>query len=402
MSRNRQCPLCGKYDPELLVALSFAQNHNAILPNEYRIVLCCGCGFVYDDVAVGSDVFKKYYAQLGKYVQSGTGGSGDVSPVDRLRYESIIKFVEPALKQKSVAIADIGCGKGGLLRIFKEQGYSSLHGFDASKGCMDILRDEFGIPATCVEIAALPMSISQRFDLVVVSNVFEHLYTIHDAIDSIDKLLKSDGFVYVDVPDGSRYHEHFYAPYYSFDMEHINHFNVDTMTVAWKQHGYHCIKSEMLVGTPVPGRSIPMCRMLLRKMKPTDDVRPGPFHSPVSGIRRFINMSQDAEKRLQDANIPVGSCYWGCGAYAKWMLSRYADFPLGNPALIIDTGVKKNISETINDIRIVNPSELKALVGMQGSVIITSVLYERQILQQLMRMHWEGSIYSGSTGKKIH
>ena len=401
MSNERQCPLCEKCDSEFLTELKFAQAATAILPSEYRIVCCRNCGFVYDDVPVGADVFRDYYAHSVKYVQSGIGGSGDISNMDRIRYESIIKFMEPALKCSSVSIADIGCGKGGLLRVLKEHGYTSLYGFDPSTGCMDILRGQLGISATCAEIAELGKCATKHFDVVVVSNVFEHLYTIHDAIASVDKIVNDGGFVYVDVPDGSRYNEHFYAPFYSFDMEHINHFNVDMMVAAWARHGYECLKSEELVGTPVPGRHIPMCRMLFKKTCCVSEMSHRRYDGPIAGIKAFIKKSQAAEKALEVSHIPVGCCYWGCGAYAKWLLHRFSNISLGRPSLIFDTGASKKNVESINGVAIVNPSELNNFGDKYRPVVITSVLYEQQILENLGRVGWRGPIYSGSTGLQL-
>lgn len=394
--RWRRCPLCENYDPELMANLIFAHGAKAILPATYHVVVCRKCGFVYDDVDVGVETFEKYYAASGKYAQRGIGGSGDISRIDRLRYEGIVKFIEPVLRLGPgfVSIADVGCGKGGLLRVFKEHGYIVLHGFDPSPACVAMLREQHGIPATRMGITDLGR-VRKKFDLVVVSNVFEHLFNFHDAIDAVDNVLKDGGLVYVDVPDASRYHRCFYAPYYSFDMEHINHFNVATMMDAWARHGYECIKTEELFGTPVPGRRVPMCRMLVRKNKCLVKKR---GEGPASGVRRFVKKSRSAEKLLETRQIPDGCYYWGWGAYAKWLKNRFAGTPLGSPEIIFDAGVIKSFAERINGIPLVKVSEMKKVADMCRPMVITSVLYERQILAELQKMGWKGPIYSGATG----
>ena len=72
---KRYCPICNTYHPKLLQEMTFLQSQSGLLPNKYNIVVCNNCGFVYDDVDVGADVFAKYYAASGKYVQKGIGGS---------------------------------------------------------------------------------------------------------------------------------------------------------------------------------------------------------------------------------------------------------------------------------------------------------------------------------------
>lgn len=397
MKTGRHCPICGCYRQELLHEMTFARSNLAILPDQYRIVKCDNCGFVYDDVDVGAEVFAKYYAASGKYVQKGIGGSGDISKVDRTRYDGIIKFIESAISRKDVSIADVGCGKGGLLRVFKEHGYCDVHGFEPSPACVAIMKAEYGIPATCASISNIGKA-NQRFTVVVVSNVFEHLFTVHDAIDAVSSILREDGIVYVDVPDGSRYHECFYAPYYSFDMEHINHFDVSSMKFLWSQHGFKCLKSEETIGTPVPGRHIPMCRFLFKKAGKSK-VRIG--GNLMHGVSKFIAKSRIAEDRLaRRMTLERSPCYWGCGAYAKWLLSRSASSALGQPSVIVDAGAGPYSSESINGIPIVAPSALNQSVDFTKTMIITSVLYERQIFSGLKKLGWKGPIFSGSTGSR--
>lgn len=395
MKIGRRCPICGNYQPELLQEMEFAQPACAILPSVYRIVVCSGCGFVYDDVDVGAEVFLKYYAASGKYVQRGIGGSGDISKIDSIRYNGIVQFIESVVKRKDVQIADVGCGKGGLLRVFTERGYHGVHGFEPSSACVEIMKQEFGIPATCAGITDL-RDCDSKFDVVVVSNVFEHLFTVHDAIEAIAHILNDYGIVYIDVPDGSRYHECFYAPYYSFDMEHINHFNVSSMKYLWAQHGFKCMRSEETIGTPVPERHIPMCRFLFKKEEKSKS-KIG--ESLVLGVSRFIEKSRITEKRLaRRLTLEKAPCYWGCGAYAKWLLSRFASSTLGQPSVIVDAGAGVSSNETINGIQIVAPSALDQSVDFAKTMIITSVLYERQIFAGLKKLGWKGPIFSGSTG----
>ena len=41
-------------------------------------------------------------------MQKGVGGSGDITPVDRERYQGIIDFISPELSGKDVRIVDVG------------------------------------------------------------------------------------------------------------------------------------------------------------------------------------------------------------------------------------------------------------------------------------------------------
>lgn len=402
VSTCRVCPLCGSGYAYQLVKMDFAIPYDSVLPSQYRIVQCGQCGFVYDDVDVGADTFARYYASAGKYVQKGVGGSGDITPVDRERYQGIIDFISPELSGKDVRIVDVGCGKGGLLRVFRENGYARLCAIEPSEGCVELMRKEFGLEAICATITDLPRG--RKFDLVSISNVFEHLYTVHDAVEAIDGIVEIGGLVYVDVPDGSRYWQYFYAPWYSFDMEHINHFDVSSMSALWTQHGYRCVKSAELVGTPVPGRHVPMCRVLLQKVSNAKGEGHAVLCSPClgQGIEQFITCSRQAEAQILSlAEIKGPICFWGCGAYAKWLLKWGNSHALHRPSFIFDAGVSISGSSTIEGVPLVSPKDFERFATPDSAIVVTSVLYERQIVEGLRKRGWTGRIYSASTGTQL-
>ena len=44
-------------------------------------------------------------------------------------------------------------------------------------------------------------------------------------MECLTPLLKTDGLLYVEVPDAVAYTEYLYAPFQDFNTEHINHFS---------------------------------------------------------------------------------------------------------------------------------------------------------------------------------
>lgn len=376
----RTCPLCGSSSAHLLKRMEFLPDANSVLPDTYDVVNCQDCGFVYDiPRGATADTFQKYYESSSKYIPSGIGGSGDVSPTDRLRYLDILSFCRPALKSRTVSIADVGCGKGGLLRIFKEQGFQNVHGFEPSTRCVELMNHDFGIHATSASISDL--NGGERFDLVIVSNVFEHLFSLHDSVERVKSIVAENGYVFVDVPDASRYHEHFYAPFYSFDMEHINHFNVDAMIELWSRHGFQCVQSEEFVGVPVPGRQIPMCRILLKRSASHTHTALG----YVNKIQEFITHSTKREMELS-VLFPSERPYaiWGLGAYAKWFVRRFPDL---NVSAIVD---KNAFPHSFGGLPLLKPTDLAAKLPPPTCLLITSVLYAQQIAQDIRNMQWTG------------
>ena len=393
MNLNRLCPICSGNDVDCLQRLSFAHDTCEVLPTDYAIMSCNRCGFVYDDLAASEDILASHYQQSTKYVQPQIGGSGDLTDVDKARYQETVDFCKPYIGF-DVSIVDIGSGKGGLLSWFKRNGYGSLLGIEPSPGCVDYMQKVFKIPSVCADIEHLPNGLAA--DLVVVSNVFEHLWDPFNAAQSVDGIVKKGGCVCIEVPDASRYDQFFHAPYYSFDMEHINHFDMVSMENLWGRLGYCAVDRAEYVGMPVPGRHIPMMRLLLRKCR--DGERGMVVSTTREGIMRFIGRSRDVEDSLcrSDLSLRHPVAYWGCGAYAKWFLERFAEYPVGHPDVIIDRSAEGG--GHVGGIPLVDPETFFANAPGDGVMLVTSVLYEDQICSALLASSWRGSTFSASSG----
>ena len=59
----RACPICqNKEHGEVLHSQNYVLTDNHVLPIEYDLVACGGCGFVYVDSPVSQHEYDKYYA----------------------------------------------------------------------------------------------------------------------------------------------------------------------------------------------------------------------------------------------------------------------------------------------------------------------------------------------------
>lgn len=216
------CPICQSASKTFLKKICFESFDSAILPSEYDIVSCNQCGFVYDDLEASKDDFDRYYQQQNKYETKGITGSGDISDLDKKRYEQYIDFLSPYLSADS-RIIDIGCGQGGFLHTLKEHGYHNLLAVDPSPHCVSMIQNK-EIEAICSTLDDL--NINETFDLVCMTAVLEHIYDLRTAVRIVSKLAGSRGYIFADVPDASRYVDYFLAPLYRYDQEHINHFSL--------------------------------------------------------------------------------------------------------------------------------------------------------------------------------
>ena len=92
-----------------------------------------------------------------------------------------------------------------------------------SPACAAIAKRLYGIEVRSLTIHELA-GLQERFNVAVLTGVFEHLPELDDSINSLLKILKPGGLLYIEVPDASSYQHWFSAPYQFLSIEHVNYF----------------------------------------------------------------------------------------------------------------------------------------------------------------------------------
>lgn len=103
------------------------------------------------------------------------------------------------LTNKSDNILDIACGNGSILRYLKAQGYESLHGLEISSYAVNRLRVE-GITMHIGTVPLLPIP-HESFDVVIASQILEHVIRRRRFVKEINRILKPGGHALFFVPD---------------------------------------------------------------------------------------------------------------------------------------------------------------------------------------------------------
>lgn len=154
-------------------------------------------------------------------------------------------FVELVKKLDDVqSICDLGCGNGHITGRLAALGYR-VTGVDASASGIQIAQRAYPGVEFVHALIDRDLSLGQ-FDLVISSDVIEHLYRPADLLEAMASLLKPGGHVLVGTP----YHgylknlvlavtgkmeAHFSALH---DGGHIKFFSVNTLSKLMRAHGF--------------------------------------------------------------------------------------------------------------------------------------------------------------------
>ncbi|HEU4716711.1 MAG TPA: class I SAM-dependent methyltransferase [Bacteroidia bacterium] len=125
-----------------------------------------------------------------------------------LNRESIQFILDQSAENRHDRIIDVGCGKGFLLKLLKENGYTDI------SGC-DIIREmkDDSIPFTEGKIEQLPFP-DKSFDVVICNHTIEHITDSRKAIAELKRIARKK--IIITTPRQKYYR-------YTFDL-HVNFF----------------------------------------------------------------------------------------------------------------------------------------------------------------------------------
>lgn len=110
---------------------------------------------------------------------------------------ALVKKLYPDRKQ--IKILEIGCSGGPLLKLLSSQGYSQIFGVDISKQAIRLCKKR-GLKKVFLMNGVKPEFDSEEFDLIIASDVLEHIRDDDKAVKEWVRILKKGGLIICFVP----------------------------------------------------------------------------------------------------------------------------------------------------------------------------------------------------------
>jgi len=236
---SRFCPICSCENKTFIYRQNFNNKEISLVEN-YDVVVCVNCGFVYADNIPSQSDFSDYYASLSKYEFN--YNNGVVSKDHLNHFTKIVNFLAPYLTDPKLKILDIGCSTGGLLSLLNKSGYTNLFGIDPSEVCVETTKRLYNIKAFSCDI--LNFDSKEKFDLIILSAVLEHLVDLDNSLRKIRSLLNDQGLLFIEVPDVERFDLFISAPFQQFSTEHINYFSRYSITNLLSKFSFQTLELQ--------------------------------------------------------------------------------------------------------------------------------------------------------------
>ena len=135
-------------------------------------------------------------------------------------------------------ILDVGCNDGRFLTYLRDSGWSKLTGLEPSKNTAESAKSQgFDIVNSSLTSALADELVMTEgsWGCVILRQVLEHVVNLTDFGSALNRLLRRDGILVIEVPD-SRVNmlQHDYALW----EEHVNYFTPATLEHFLKAHGF--------------------------------------------------------------------------------------------------------------------------------------------------------------------
>lgn len=242
---NVSCPLCDKDEYEEIYRER----------GSLGIVRCRNCNLIYINPRL-TDPEKIYWGDAERYFQEAKlifeGKMLHHRDKNYLEDLELIHRYKPCGK-----FLDVGTNMGFFLRCAKRWGGWNLYGVEPSLSLSDIARKYFGlnIKTSLLEDAGFK---SKFFDVVTMTDVFEHIAAPSKILEEIRRILKPDGVLFIKVPNGLFNLFKFRMAklmkklknYDIFDSyEHVVHYSGNTLKKMLEKYGFNIIKIK--IGRPI-------------------------------------------------------------------------------------------------------------------------------------------------------
>ncbi len=238
------CPICGQDNAEII----FKKGN---LDKDLINVICKNCSIIYIDSRPAKEEYDKFHEAEFLSEKSVTN-IGEVKlklkESDLAIKKSTISFLEEYLKKES-NVLDIGCGFGTFLDIIKKKTGANVFGIELGNLDVAAAKEFYGLGVFhgSLEEFAKNSENWNKFDVIVMHHVLEHLPEPANSLEQIKKLLRPDGILYIGVPNVMNIKK---RPEIFFQRAHPFSYSPYSLKLILEKVGFGTVKFNRNAGYP--------------------------------------------------------------------------------------------------------------------------------------------------------
>jgi hypothetical protein len=223
----------------------------------------------------------------------------------------------------------------------------------------------------------------ERFDVVIMVGVLEHIRDLDDAFDQLRALLSATGLLYGEVPDVTAFADWANAPYQDFSTEHINFFSPASLDNLMLRHGFARVFLEQNHREQSYGTVMSNLSAVYRKEPVTRQSEVRFDQDTARGLERYLSRCATDDERLRAAIDGVVDgrrriLVWGVGTHTSRLMAT-SRLPEADIVAFIESNSRYH-GKTLHGRPILAP---EALRDHREPVLISSRVFQDEIAAQI-------------------
>ena len=206
-NNNLRCALCNSDNSETVCDTSIQKDGTVRNLNN---VVCTRCGLVYNDPMPSDSALHEYYT--GGHLKDHALVDDDFNTlINKLKQrkskqsetkaKETISFIEPFISSTG-SVLDIGCSVGAYIAALRKYVGGTVAGVEPDELSARAAIEFYGLRNIHNMFFEDYLNRSHdKFDLIILRHVFEHLKNPNQTIENIKTMLKPDGFWYLVIPN---------------------------------------------------------------------------------------------------------------------------------------------------------------------------------------------------------
>ena len=301
------CVCCGRDD-----FINVSNVDRFSLP--FTSLLCQDCGLISTSPRLKEEDLPYYYSEL--YHPINFGRESMETHKHKHLFSAgqglkIYKKISPYITKGSLKILEIGSGMGdvisGIIKADQKSDYALAVGMEYNRECLVMARRHAKENALDIQFAEGGFNeaklISSKYNIIILSHVFEHLIDLKLAMEQLNEMLEDDGLLYVEVPGLFVNHMKEYYNYTFVDYTihaHMYNFSAQSLVNVLVSGGFECLsinesvegvfkKNKNIIGQPIKNNY----QQVL-------------FYLKLIGDKDFLKFSRSKDSKIKKINKELG------------------------------------------------------------------------------------------------
>ena len=381
-----KCIICGcKEKNKLFTLCSNLKLMGSHFPDSPSVMTeCTNCGLIYVDMEATQNDFNKYYSSpvsnpFGYYELYGEEHTNNY-------FNDILNKFKDKINENSYILDHAG-GSGDFVKFLHSKGYKNAEMLEISEKCAEIGKTK-GVKTVLADGCKDIPELHKKYDLITMVHSLEHFSDIKSVIENAKKMLKDDGYLYIEVPDAEKYSNTDSVPYTMYTFEHIYHFTKDTMENLGRAYGLKILDK----GQFFKAESYDVLYGLyqnngdFREVEYTSSCKDAVLNyksTSANRLKPFIDNFEKSQEKL---------ILWGIGASTALLMN--GTFDKCNVLQLIDRNEQRqglNYRIADKDYKVEDP---KTITDSDATIVVLPYWYHDSIMRQIKDMGFKNPVKS--------